>query len=536
MTLSDYSSSQSVSRPTSPASGISEIGSGGKRGRQRPWPLGLWHRITRAENLVFQILFWLALYIPFEEFFLRWLPTPLAVLLRFIPELMLYALLVKVCLPKIWRGKPLKRTPVDLIVALFFLASVISMLINDSSIKQSVINLRTIWRYISVFYITVNIDISRDELRRMLKGLRLVMLAQGIIGALQYFLPASVNQAVFAPRSFEIGNYKGGSNAAEGGLKVGAVAGTFSDPAILSAFSLISLTLFFGCAYATSANLWPGWIEARNVGVIFFAIFATKKRIALALALLIPIFTLYVYGRKRKIVNMGWFYLVAGLIGVVAIVALGAMSTSVAGIDEREESVNITTYFLQLFSPEYWEHSNETARGWFTGTILNAIFSTHSWFGFGPDAWGTIEAIQDTLSTGDDIDKLRRDADVFDDGFWFAFLAYFGFVGTAIYAYMLKRLYDAGRWLTRVSKEPEYKILGATFATLIIVTALYTFAERIPRLRAFSFYFWLLAGLVVNICHIKMATIKQARQSRLLESGAYLENADEIVEREVDSY
>ncbi|MEL6844870.1 MAG: hypothetical protein AAFP02_16805, partial [Bacteroidota bacterium] len=120
--------------------------------------------------------------------------------------------------------------------------------------------------------------------------------------------------------------------------------------------------------------------------------------------------------------------------------------------------------------------------------------------------------IKGTLTTGADIDKIERDAGVFDDSFWFAFLAYFGVIGTAIYGFILKRLYDAGKWLARVSSEPEYRILGATFGTLVVVTVLYTFVERTFRLRAFSFYFWLFAGLVVNMCHLKIAEIKQVNR------------------------
>jgi len=456
----------------------------------------------------------MALYIPFEEFFLRWLPNPAAVALRFVPEFILYILLFQVCGLKLLRGQPLKRTPIDWIVLAFFVTTAVSMVINDSSIKGSIVNMRTIWRYLSVFYVVVNIEVSRLDLKRLLSGLKVVMIAQGLLGSIQYFLPDSFNRAFFAPKGFSIGNYEGGSNAAEaGGVKVGATSGTFSDPAILSAFMLIGLALFFGTAYVSGGTLLPSFKDWGGIGTLMFAIFSTKKRAALALALLIPPLIIYVYGRSKRLVNMGWFYGVVALVGVIAILAVGAASSSMSGVDEREQSVNLGDYFLQVFTPEYWENSNETARGWFTSTILHAVLSTRSWFGFGPDAWHTLNAIETTITRGEDRDKLWRDAGVFDDGFWFAFIAYFGFIGTAIYVYMLKRLYDAGKWLTRVSTEPEYRTLGSTFATLIIITILYTFVERIFRLRAFSFYFWLLAGLVVNACHLKMAAIKQSRQT-----------------------
>lgn len=467
-----------------------------------------------TSDFPFKVIFWIALYTPFEEFFLRWLPTPAAVALRFVPELILYALLFRVCGLKLLRGQPLKRTPIDWVVLAFFVATAISMVINDSSIKGSLVNMRTIWRYLSVFYVVVNIEISRPDLKRLLSGLRVVMIAQGILGSIQYFLPDSFNRAFFAPKGFSIGNYQGGSNAAEtGGVKVGSTSGTFSDPAILSAFMIIALALFFGTAYVGGGTLLPSLKDWGGIGTLMFAIFATKKRAALALALLIPPLIIYVYGRSKRLANMGWFYGVVALVGVIAILAVGVASSSMSGVDEREQSVSLSDYFLQVFTPDYWENSNETARGWFMSTILHAVLSTRSWFGFGPDAWHTFQAIEDTMTKGDDMDKLWRDAGVFDDGFWFAFIAYFGFVGTAIYVFMLKRLYDAGKWLARVSTEPEYRTLGSTFATLIIITILYTFVERIFRLRAFSFYFWLLAGLVVNACHLKMAAIKQNRQT-----------------------
>jgi len=467
---------------------------------------------TYPNDLPFKIVFWITLYLPFEEFFLRWLPSPVAVLLRFIPELILYGLVTKVCGTKLLSGRPLKKTPIDLLVAAFFIATGISIIINDSSITGSLVNLRTIWRYLSVFYITVNIDISKEQLKKLLNGFKIAMLIQAAIGAIQYFLPDSFNQAFFAPKAFKVANYEGGSHAALGSLKVGATAGTFSDSAILSAFLLIGLSLLMASTFqGSSGGLLPSWIELRDSALVLFAIFSTKKRAALGIALLVPLVTLFVYGRRRSIVNTTWVYAAAGLLGLVAISAIGAASSASAGFDAREESVDLSTYFLQVFSPDYWQQSNETSRGWFTGTILQAVFSTHSWFGFGPDAWHTMQSIKDTLTTGADIEKIDRDANVFDDSFWFAFIAYFGVVGMLIYACILKRLYDAGQWLARISSEPEYRKLGATFATLIVLTVLYTFVERTFRLRAFSFYFWLLAGLVVNVCHTQISAIKQDR-------------------------
>ena len=469
---------------------------------------------ARVTNIPFWIIFAIALYTPFEEFFLRWLPGIVPVALRFVPELVLYGLLVYVCGMRLIRGRSLRKTPIDWLVAAFFFATAISIVLNGSPIVGSIINLRTIWRYLSVFYIVVNLDISFSELRQLLKGLRIVVLLQAVIGSLQYFLPASFNQAFFAPRGFEIGDYEGKSLAADGNLKVGATAGTFSDSAVLSAFLLVGFSLLLSGAFATGSGLIPSLPDIGGLGAIMFGIFASKKRAALAIALIVPLLVLYVLNRKRDVINTTWLYAGAALVGALAVTAFVGSVESFSGADDRQKSIDISTYFLQVFSPDYWQQSNEEARGWFMQTILHGIFSTHSWFGFGPDFEHTQKALRGTLSTATDMAKLERDAPVFDDSFWFAFVAYFGIIGTAIYGLILKRLYDSAKWLTRVSTRPELRTLGATFATLIFITVLYTFVERIFRLRAFSFYFWLLAGLVVNMCHVKMAEIKHNRHSQ----------------------
>ncbi len=468
--------------------------------------------VERTTNYPFWIIFAIALYTPFEEFFLRWLPQTLGVALRFGPELVLYWLLAIVVCSRLSRGYTLRKTPIDWPLIAFFGATVISMVLNNSPLIGSIINLRTIWRYLSVFYIVVNLDISPQELKLMINGLKIVVLLQGIIGSLQYFLPASFNQAFFAPREFEIGDYKGDSLAASGNLKVGATAGTFSDSAVLSAFLLVGLSLFLSSIYALSGSLIPSLPDMGSLGALMFGLFASKKRAALAIALITPLLVFYVYNRRKTLLNVTWLYGGAALLGVLAIAVAGVAVSSFSGADDRQKSIDLGTYFLQVFSPEYWQQSNEEARGWFMRVILGGIFSTKSWFGFGPDFATTQETIKATLGSASDMAKLDRDAGVFDDSFWFAFVAYFGIVGTFIYALVIKRLYDAARWLVRASAEPELRTLGATFATLVFVTVLYTFVERIFRLRAFSFYFWLLAGLVVNMCHMKMAVMKHNQQ------------------------
>lgn len=463
---------------------------------------------SKINNIPFQIIFWTSIYVPFEDFILRWLPGSLPALLRFVPELMLYGLAFYVCGSKLLRGETLRKTPIDLLLVAFFLSTALSIIINNSNLVASIIHLRTMWRYLSVFYIVVNIDISNLEFTKLIQGLKWTSLIQGCLGSIQYFLPASFNQAFFAPKGFELGDHKVESHAASGSLKVGATAGTFSDSAILSSFLLIGMCLFFASSYVSTNSLIPDVTYLKHLGITLFGIFASKKRAALGICLIIPLFIFHTYTRPKKLLSFIWFYAALALGGIV-LISLFSSGPSYSGAASREESIAITDYLLEIFSPEYWQASNDNARGWFVSTISHAIFSTQSWFGFGPDFDNTQDAIRATLSTAADVKKLERDEGVFDDSFWAAFFAYFGIVGTIIYTSILRQLYKAARWLCRYGQKSEYKVLGGTFTTLIVVAVLYTFVERIFKLRAFTFYFWLLAGLVINTCHVRMQELSR---------------------------
>ncbi|MEM6253692.1 MAG: hypothetical protein AAF821_12300 [Cyanobacteria bacterium P01_D01_bin.156] len=453
----------------------------------------------------------------FEDFILRWMPGNIALVVRFIPELLLYGLAFYICGSKLLRGETLKKTPIDLLLVAFIFATAVSIIINGAAIKGSIINLRTIWRYLSVFYIVVNINISNSELSKLLSGLKKILFIQALISSIQYFLPPSFNQAFFAPQDFEVEGFKYPSHAAAGTLKVGATAGTFSSSAVLASLLLVAACIFFAESYISGNSLIPDIAYLKQLGFTFFGIFASKKRAALVIFLLIPLVLFHSYNRPKKLLSFIWLYAALGLVCSVLVLMFGSGPSFSSSASVREEAIPATEYILQLFSPDYWEASNESARGWFVRVIHNAILSTQSWFGFGPDFDNTQRAISDTLSTARDIDKLKRDERVFDDSFWAASVAYFGIIGTAIYAFILKRLYDTARWLCRYGEKPEYKVLGGTFTTLLAVTVLYAFVERVVRLRTFSFYFWLLAGLVVNMFHVQVNEFKNHRTHKEIE-------------------
>lgn len=454
------------------------------------------YRAARAANEVsFWIVFWIALYTPFEEFIIKWL-GPLSGLARFFPELVLYGLMGKILVNRFFR-RTLKPTPIDMLLVLFGLSTLISIAINDSSLKQSLLSLRSLWRYISVFYIVVNIKVSVHNLGRLVKGIAVVGLMQSVLASLQFFMPNSVLK-IFAPKGVQLGGYSRASHAESGTTKIGAVFGLFSAPAALSAFLLVILVILTTYFFAPPGILSGRLQELSGLGAVLFGVFATKKRAALLIALIVPLVVLVFYRKSKGVAKTVWIYAALSVSIMLLTTLLGAsFDTSFEGSAARSESIDIGSYLLQVFDPNYWEESSEAARGWVFNTVIHTLKESGSWFGFGPDLYNTRKLIADVLVDGRDRAKIIAMGPV-EDTYWMMMLAYFGVVGMSIYLAMIWRLFRAGRWLTKFSPEPEYKRLGVIFCSLVICTVFYNFIERILQIRGFSLYFWLFAGLVVN--------------------------------------
>ena len=466
----------------------------------------------KAGHLPYYIVLFLTIYLPFEDFLLKWLPIPsqLLALLRFGPEIIIWGLLFQIIWHKKSTSKQLVATPIDIPLAAFFISATISIIINGSAPVASIMALRAIWRYVPLYYILVNIDISLNQVSFILRAIRTTAIVQTFLSALQSFMPPSFNK-IFAPKSVGLGEFEKNSGAEGGELKVGATFGTFDNPAALSSFLLVGIVIFMTLMFFGYDSQLLGLKNIINTVGFYFGIYATKKRASLVLALLIPIVILFFKGNKRSIIKTLWLYSTMAFIAILYFsLSDASVDTSFSGVAAREESIDPASYFLQIFSADYWSESSSSSRGWVMTTITNAVIDSKSWFGFGPDLDVARETIRDILIDGEDRRKIL-DLEPVEDIYWIALIAYYGFLGLGIYLTVIFRLFSVARQLKRYSSFEEYKILGTTFCTLVFITLFYSFVERILKIRGFSYYFWLLAGLVVNAWNVQKGIILRNR-------------------------
>ena len=471
------------------------------------YPLNSFKEAKKTGQIAFWLISAIAVYTPFEDFLVGWLPIPQVARygVRFIPEIILYSLLANLVYQKISTGKSLRKTPIDILIIAFFLSSLISIVVNHASVPGSVANLRTNWRYLSVYYLLVNLEISQQQFASIIKKIIAIGIIQSVITFFQFFLPAGIKVAMS-------GGY------CDKALTKRASCGTFYDSAILSGFLLIITAMIFSDIYINSASLVPEKSQFINILLTFFATFASKKRAALLVAVIIPIVIFLSLKRLKNIAIIAWasLLLICFLSFVSPVTSLQANSGTSPGIGAAESTTDISSYFTSIFSREYWQHSWKSSRGWMISNTTNALVKSGSWFGFGPELGSVKEGIRPYLVEPDDQARLQRNLYVFDDPYWFAVMAYFGVVGLSIYWLVLWRLYQAAKFVLFSSISQQERTIALMTQTLVIIAFFYSFVERLFRLRPFSFYFWLLCGLLINIyCRHQERLIKHNQESKL---------------------
>ncbi|MEM7591699.1 MAG: hypothetical protein AAF383_09315 [Cyanobacteria bacterium P01_A01_bin.83] len=461
-----------------------------------------WYENSKQrQQLSFWIIYGLAIYLPFEEFFVKLLPLHGSILFFFkitTGELIIYALFIKLIYDSVSGKKTFKTTPIDLLLIAFIIVSFISISINQAPIAGSLVNLRPLLRYVAVYYLIVNSKISKQQLNLLFKSLKTICLIQSVLATVQYFSPRSITK-LFVPRGSGVSF--GGHERYMTGTKVGAAVGTIGRPAAFTSFIFVAFSIFLVKTFKTGKSYYFTRNGLLWTLVIFFGIFATLKRASLIIILLIPVVLLLHLGKKKKALVISWLYTMFALGLALVLLSINLEQISFSGTDARKESIDPSVYLVQIFTPDYYEQASENSRGWMIQTVSRSVLGSDKiWFGISPNQ----NVVRNTLiklnSSSTLAQKRFEVTETFEDVYWVAMLAYYGVTGLGIYLLIILRLYLAARWLICHAEDSEYQSLGAIFCTLILVSFIYAWIEKIWEIQTFTFYFWLLAGLVINSC------------------------------------
>ncbi len=479
---------------------------------------------TLLNKLAYGLILFLVVFIPFEDFLLKFLPVSDAVYFyaRFLSEGIIYALLAVVIARKLIEGIPLAKTPLDTPIIVFLQIVLLSAIINNTDKFVALVTIRPVIRYILLFYLVVNVNITLTQARKILRYCIYTGAGQVLIGLLQYAARGAID-SFLQPRA---------SDADIGGItkdfvlldgrEIGSIYSAAGDTILLAIFLVLYSILLVNKLYIsnhyivkfdrfytnkTSINQ-KNYILVSLIIATLFIMGLTYVRACLFLGLIVIITysSFKFYSKKR-----------AGIIIIVASLLFPLMSIGVDYVSNfyatdysdnaREEQQSLTDNLTGIFTSDYIEVARKQRLGALTDIPLT-IISNRPFLGYGPDEEESIERLNNSS-----VSFLQKEwtQSGFKDVYWVATMTFYGIAGLLALIWLFQRLYKWSKIVYSRTKIKTTKEIALLVFAITVASIFLLFFYRILEFRIYSLYFWVFPGLMFNLFTKEKAYFKNLK-------------------------
>lgn len=459
------------------------------------------------------VVIFLVAFMPFEEIILKYAPIPdwMFVYSRFFGEFLIYITFSLLLLRKFIKGEKFRRTPIDGYLAAFLFIIVLTLLVNRPPLVGSLVNLRALLRYTVLFYLVVNLDLSEDQVKKILNIILMIGVVQLFIGALQLLMGSKINPLLL-PRAadIELGGYSRGFILLIRGREVGSIFGTLGD------------TLFLALYLAIVLGVYLGQIEKVKLRHIIFILllfiginYTYTRAVAFGFFLMLFIFYRMRFGRDRSAVIV----FVSSLLGLSGlIILLNSSYIQREYINPLRKEQSFIQNLTGIFTVEYFERAQNQRLATLTG-VPPIVLYDKPLLGYGPDENTTIESLNANLPRFR-LPLMRKDSftkNGFEDVFWVALLAYYGLIGLGIIIILFYRFYTSFLEVHKNSHSQLTRNLAVAASSIVVMGAFLLFFYRVLEFRSFSFYFWLIPAILYNQYSIEMRSVNRKPDQKSAE-------------------
>jgi len=441
-------------------------------------------------------LAFLAVYLPFEPFLLKFIPDDIYVFARYFSELLIYFLSAVVVWRMATKQIKFRSSPIDLAFVLFLVVAVSSAIINFVNPSIAVLGLRQIVRFVLVFFIVIYLSPSRSFIEKITLAMLAVVLFEAGLGISQAIVGEPLDLLLLPSETRTFGEMvltTGVNQTWDFGTRVSATLGRYDRLGTFLAFFLV-----FGAAmfYELKKGISK---EKKFLWLIFLlglpALVLTYSRSAWFGFLLGFLFiALWIKKDKRVLV---------ATISIIVLILSYLLYSEIAVrylIDSPQQT--LVERFFEVFSYERWrgEYYGFGRLYWIVQTVV-AVVPASPLFGFGPGQYGggAVAALNNThvyellgLPFG------VYGTDGYIDNNWFSLWGEVGTIGLAFYLWMYVGLFSFSLKVYRKFKtDPFIRALALGFAAVMIAVALNAFLATFLEVRTLAFYLWLYGGFVV---------------------------------------
>lgn len=484
-------------------------------------PIGLWVFtlvVQKPKLLVGLVL----CYAPVELFVQKWLPGSLGGTSRFATEAVLLVALFSLLFHSIYTGKPWKRTPLDLPLLLFLLASSASALVNNVPLYAFVLGVRILLRYVALYYLISQLQFTKAEIQRLL----IAVLGTGLVVVLIGLAQAAVGQPVTQILRVD--------SIGIGESETRAITGIF-DARGRYIFSTLgrydAFGLYVGILLLIITALFFHYRQYRRVMVGFASLLIVSLLLSMSrtswVSVYVALWAFALVSRNKSISALLTllFVVPAALIGVAISVPDLVQHFSYNELADA----NVLTRALEMFSPQYIDISAFSGGRIYVLTTVNAsVFAKVPFFGFGPGRFGSLTASYLGYNTADLLDLPETSLRLVNDVNWTVVFGQYGTIGTLAFVGMFLIAMWYASSVYRNSGDPLTRSIALSSVGLVIfilVAALFgpNFEQRIV-----SMYVWTFAALVLVSARLDTSSPKKVTNTNESEAAIHSDSVRSI--------
>ena len=429
------------------------------------------------------VIKFLILYLPLQEFILKWLPTSdgMHVALRQIPNLLLLVAIGLCVLRKTSgtkKGWRLIGSRVDVVLLLFVVSSCISLAFSPSdNLTLSLVNLGVLLRYVLLVYLILFIKPSSAQMQKLLSLVLFSVFIQALFGIAQFLGGLPVKE-ILAARNVE---FSGISSTFTGSRSddVNDLIGTMGNTISFGYFILVGLIVAFTRTKFSRFGYW--FVVGASLVLIYLS---GSRAIFLAALGVIILHQAWVRGAARTTVMI--------IVGVLIIVPVVLIVPSQSVYDQKPGGIQLG----KVFTSEYIENAKSQRLGLAIYVLPNVLNTRYAFFGYGPDRVAFAEHADINMEGIPQI-LIAVIPDVLEDVYWIALIVYYGVVGaflwvcfiflTGLKVYKMAAL-DRNRWRNPYAEMASW---------LFVIAIPLNFLNQAFDTSSFSFFIWLFAGMAI---------------------------------------
>jgi len=441
------------------------------------------------------ILVFVGIYLPFQSLLLYVTGAEgvLAIVLKFGSELLLYVVFLFALLTRLKDFK-FRASPIDLPIIFLVLVVFIAVEVYSASSAAAINNLRALLRYVVVFYLIYHFGFSLRKWNGFSKIMVVIVVLNVCLSLAQFALHGVDQDALRIEGKVRVSlgddveiHHQGKQE------KIGAVQGMQESAGVLGAFLIASFAIVLARIYGGIARN-RILLQFLLVLMLLTSLLTYSKSGFLLSCMTILAFGYYFNPKLRKLI-LGTSFVSVLVFGAVFIL----ISSSVEHLFAKKESISVLSNLVNLFSEQYWHHFFAAERGWVIKEVGSQILMSMPLVGYSTDPVTAKHMIVE--ASNGNLQRLITYTP-FEDVYWVALFGYLGIFGMLLLVYIFVSLHRKAAALLKYSKrngDRAVMAISSAYLALQFVILPYCFFERALEINVFSFYFWLMAGIVVRL-------------------------------------